>query len=169
MDAYQCILTRRSIRNYRDVTVEKRLIDQLLRAGMHAPSARNTRPWHFVVIQDHAALARLAEIHPSGKMLKEAALAIAVCADEQRQPMEGYQALDCAATTQNILLAAHALGLGAVWLGIYPREERIEMLAAFLSLPAHIHPVSLISVGIPSVITPEVDRYDPSRVHYETW
>ena len=169
MDAIECILTRRSIRSYSAEPIPDEIIHQLLLAAMHAPSARNTQPWHFVVIRRRAALDQLAEMHPYGKMLQEAGAAIAVCADDKHQPLAGYQALDCAAATQNILLAAHALGLGSVWLGIYPREERIKALAAFLSLPADIHPISLVSIGYPAVEAQQVDRFDPSRIHNETW
>jgi len=167
MEAMQAILTRRSIRRYTSETISEGMIKALLTAAMSAPAAHNERPWSFVVIQDRAVLDQVPAFHPYAAMLSQAPLAIAVCGDSQAQP--GYWILDCAAATENLLIAAHALGLGAVWLGIYPREERIQGLRQLLGLPDRIIPLSLIALGYPAEIKPAVDRFDPQRVHYNHW
>ena len=150
MNTIQAILNRRSIRKYADKSLSKDLILQLLKAGMYAPSARNSRAWQFVVIQNREMLNQLSQLHPYGKMLQEAASAILVCGDRSIEKTEGYLAINCAAATQNILLSAHELGLGSVWLGVYPRQERMNEISEFLQLPGHLMPVSLISLGYPA-------------------
>ena len=124
MDLLEGIFTRRSIRKYKEGIVTQDQVNILLKAGMYAPSARNQQPWHFVVIQDKTTLKRLSEVHPYAKMLTEAQLAILVLGDETLELSNDYWVVDCSAATQNILLAAHGIGLGAVWLGLHPREER---------------------------------------------
>jgi nitroreductase len=133
---------------------------------MHAPTARNIQPWHFIVVDERAVLDQLSEAHPYAKMLKQAGLAILVCGDRKLQENDGYIVQDCSAATQNILLAAHANGLGSVWLGMYPREERMKDVGKLLGIPGHILPVSLISIGYPNEQKEAPDRYKPDRVHY---
>lgn len=169
MEALEAILTRRSIRKYESKPVPPDVIDKLLEAAMAAPSSMNLQPWRFVVINDHAVLDKIPEIHPHAKMLKEAPLAILVCADTNAQDMEGYWVQDCSAATQNILLAAHAVGLGAVWLGIFPRNERMEGITGLTGLPDDIKPVTLISIGYPAEVKSPSDRYNSSFVHYNNW
>ena len=169
MDGLQTILTRRSIRKYTDQPVPDEVVRQLLEAAMSAPSASNKQPWHFVVIRDRAILDAIPTFHPSSIMLKEAALAILVCGDRQSQILEGSWVQDCSAATQNILIAINALGLGGVWLGIYPREERVEGIRKLVELPDHIVPISLISIGHPAERLPPSNRYDASRVHHNKW
>lgn len=166
MDAIKTIFTRRSIRKYTNKPIPKEIIKELLDAAMHAPTARNIQPWHFVVIDERALLDRLAIVHPYAKMLKEATLAILVCGDKHLQEMDGYIIQDCSAATQNILLAAHANGLGAVWLGMYPREQRMKDIATLVNIPEHIMPVSLISVGYPDETRQKPDRYREDRIHF---
>ena len=166
MDAMHNILTRRSIRKYSDKQISEDIVKELLNAGMHAPSARNLQPWHFVVVDQRADLDALADIHPYARMLSQATLAILVCGDQNIQDMDGYIVQDCAAVTQNIMLAAHANGIGSVWLGMYPREERMKGVGQFLDLPDHILPVSLISLGYPDEKKDAPDRYKTDRVHY---
>src|SRR5210317_273458 len=122
MDAIKNLLQRRSIRKYTDQPISGDIVNGLLEAGMHAPTARNLQPWHFVVVDERSMLDNLAVAHPYAKMLKQARLAILVCGDRNIQEMDGYIIQDCSAATQNIMLAAHAYGLGSVWLGMYPRE-----------------------------------------------
>lgn len=169
MEALEAILTRRSIRKYENKPVPPETIDKLLEAAMVAPSSMNLQPWRFVVISDRAILDKIPEIHPHAKMLKEAPLAILVCADTNAQDMEGYWVQDCSAATQNILLAAHALGLGAVWLGIFPRTERMEGIIGLTGLPDDIKPVTLISIGYPGEVKSPSDRYNSTFVHYNNW
>ncbi|APC08377.1 nitroreductase family protein [Neomoorella thermoacetica] len=163
------ILARRSIRRYTGEPVATGDIKELLEAAMSAPSAGNEQPWHFVVITDRRILDEIPKVHPYSQMLKEAPAAILVCGDLQRQKHKGYWVQDCAAATENILLAAHAKGLGTVWLGVYPREERVAGLQKLLGLPEHIIPLSLIAVGHPAENKPPANRFDPSRVHLDRW
>ncbi len=169
MDAYEAIMTRRSIRAYTAQAVSDELIKELLAAAMSAPSASNRQPWHFVAITERRQLDALTAILPYGQMLKQAPLAIVVCGDRERQPMEGYWVQDCSAATQNILLAAHAKGLGAVWLGVYPREERIQEISRLLGLPEQVSPLAVLSIGYPAEHKGPADRYDESRIHRDRW
>jgi nitroreductase len=124
MDAIEAILGRRSIRSYTDKPVAKETVQQLLEAAMAAPSAGNQQPWHFVVVDDRALLEKITTVHPYAQMAKSAQLGILVCGDLSLEMHQGYWVQDCAAATENLLVAAHALGLGAVWTGVHPRSER---------------------------------------------
>ena len=169
MDAIEALMTRRSVRAYMDELVPVDQVRRILAAGMQAPSANNRQPWHFVVLRERERLDRLAELLPYGKMLAQAPLGIVVCADSGLQPNAGYWAQDCGAATENILLACHALGLGAVWIGVYPREERVSALRELLSLPAAVTPLCAIAVGRPAEQPAPVDRFRPERIHEEVW
>lgn len=169
MDAMEAIRTRRSVRRYTDEPVTDGEILAVLKAGMQAPSARNQQPWAFVVVRDRKILDEITQVHPYAKMLAQAQAAIAVCGDTARQQAEGYWVQDCSACTQNILLAAHALGLGAVWLGVHPREERVVEIRRLLELPDTVFPLGLISVGRPAEVPEHQDRFDISRVHVDRW
>jgi nitroreductase len=169
MDTIEAIMTRRSIRKYTDNRVPAEAVEQLLRAGMAAPSAANEQPWHFVVITERKTLVQVPAFHPHSHMLKEAALAILVCNDSVLELNKGRGVLDCSAATENILLAAHDLGLGAVWVGIYPVEERMNGMRKLLNMPTRIIPISLVSIGYPDERTRMEDRFKPERVHYERW
>lgn len=169
MDALEAILTRRSIRKYLDRPVPDDLVQTLLRAAMYAPSARNTRSWHFVVLTDRRLLDAVPAFHPYARMITQAPLAILVCGDEQMEPRTAYWVENCSAATQNILLAAHALGLGSVWLGIYPNDDRVAGVRRLISLPEHVIPMSLVVVGYTTEAPSTPERYDPSRIHYNTW
>ena len=169
MKALDAILTRRSIRQYTDQPVPDEMVKELLEAAMSAPSATNQQPWQFIVITDRQILDAIPDVHPYSAMLKQAPLAIAICGDKLLERSEGYWVQDCSAATQNLLLAAHALGLGGVWLGCHPRLERVEGLRKLLELPDHVTPLSLVSIGYPAEHLPPSNRYDPSRVHYNQW
>ncbi len=169
METIEAIMTRRSIRKYTDNRVPQEVVEQLLRAGMFAPSAANEQPWHFVVITDRKTLAQVPAFHSHAHMLKEAALAILVCDDSGLELVKGRGILDCSAATQNILLAAHDLGLGAVWVGIFPVEERMNGMRKLLNMPTRVVPISLVSIGYPDERPRMEDRYKSERVHYERW
>ena len=169
MNSLEAVLSRRSIRKYTDQPVPDEVVKHLLEAAMSAPSANNKQPWHFVVIRDRGLLDAIPTFHPYSGMLKEAAVAILVCGDTRSQALEGYWVQDCSAATQNILIAINALGLGGVWLGIYPREERVEGFRKLVELPDCIMPLSLISIGHPAEKLPRSNRYDASRVHHNKW
>lgn len=169
METLQAVLTRRSIRKYIGKEIPEEIITKLLEAGMYAPSARNTQPWHFVVINQKEILDRIPHIHPYADMCYDAPLAILVCGDLDIEKLEGYIALNCAAATQNILLAAYDLGLGSVWLGVYPRKERMEPLSKLLKLPKNILPISLIVLGYPYEQIAKPERFKPERIHFNAW
>jgi nitroreductase len=164
------LLTRRSIRSYRKKEVETETLRELLRAAMHAPSAADERPWHFVVIQDPDLLEKIPSLHPYAGMVSQAALAVLVCGDPGREQHTGMWVQDCAAATQNFLLAAHAQGLGAVWVGVYPREERMAALRGLLGIPASIMPFALLPLGYPAETAhPRDNPFDKDRVHKDHW
>ena len=168
MDAMEAILTRRSIRRYTSQRVSDQLITELLQAATSAPSAANEQPWHFIVIDDHKVLDEIPKFHPYSSMLPEAPVAIFVCV-ERIPGREGSVVQDGSAATQNLLLAAHAKGLGAVWLGIYPFEERIQGMRRLTNLPDQMLPLALIALGHPAEKLPRADRYSPQRVHRNHW
>ncbi|MEE9443175.1 MAG: nitroreductase family protein [candidate division Zixibacteria bacterium] len=165
----EAILRRRSIRQYTGEKISEEIIETLLRAAMSAPSANNIQPWHFIIIDDRKTLDAIPKFHPYSKMLTQAPLAILVCGDTKAVMKPEYIYLDCSAATQNILIAAHTLGLGAVWLGIYPREERIEGIKNLMMLPEHIEPIALISLGHPAESKEPSNRFTKSKVKYNHW
>jgi nitroreductase len=169
MEAIDAIRTRRSVRRYTDQPVPDILVADLLRAASAAPSAGNQQPWEFVVVRDRAVLEVVASANPYGGMAREAQLAIVVCGNLEREHRPGFWVQDCAAATQNLLLAAHAAGVGAVWCGTYPREERMQPIAAVLGLPEHVLPFSVIPLGYPAEQPAPADRYDQRRVHVDRW
>ncbi len=161
------IFSRRSIRKYTDEPVSAEDVQTLLEAAMAAPSASNRKPWRFVVVTRRETLDALAEAHPHGKMLFQAPLCISVCGDLTE--VERYWVQDCSAATENLLLAATALELGAVWLGVYPREERIAAVRQILRLPERITPLNLVSIGHPAEEKEPRTQYDEACVHWERW
>ncbi len=165
----EIILTRRSIRKYTPESITQEQIENLLQAAMYAPSARNEQPWHFIVVNKRTMLNKIMQAHPYAAMLKEAPLAIIVCADKNLEKTEDYWIQDCSAATQNILLAAHAMDLGSVWLGVYPREERVLAIKNLFELPENIKPFSIIAIGHPDEQKPLPERYLSDRVHTNQW
>jgi nitroreductase len=169
VDAIECIMTRRSIRRYADKPVDVADIEAILRAAMAAPSAGNQEPWRFVVLSTPEARDAVAACTPYGAMLREAAFGLVVCADTDGLKHPAMWEQDCSAATQNALLAAHALGLGAVWLGFWPKMERVAPLKEVLGLPSGVQPVSVIACGHPAESKPPADRFDATFVHHECW
>jgi nitroreductase len=165
-DLIQTIFSRRSVRKYTNEPVGEADIKTLLEAAMAAPSASNNKPWHFVVVTERETLDALAEAHPYGKMLAQATLCIAVCGDPD---LSRYWEQDCSAATENLLLAATALGLGAVWLGVHPRDDRIGFTRQILDIPESIVPLNLISIGHPAEDKEPRTQYDETRVHRRRW
>lgn len=161
------LFARRSIRKYTDQPISEEQLELLLKAAMAAPSASNLKPWHFVAVTSRPVLNKLAEAHPHGKMLRQAGAAICVCGEPAINERMWVQ--DCAASTESTLLAVTGLGLGAVWLGIYPREERITPIREVLGIPEDIVPFSIISIGHPAEVLPPRTQYDPNRVHRDVW
>lgn len=169
MEAMETILGRRSVRKYSDEPVTETQLKRLLEAGMAAPSAHNKQPWHFVVVRDRATLLQIPKFHMYSKMLEQAALAIIVCGDLEVEGGTGFWVQDCSAATQNILLAAKATGLGAVWLGVYPNETLVKGLKGLLGIPTKVMPLCIISVGHPLEEKPPGNRYRDDRVHAGKW
>ncbi len=169
MEALDAIHTRRSIRKYEDKPVPDELVRQILAATMSAPSANNSQPWHFVVITDRELLAEVPKINAYAEMAKDAPLAILLAGDVTLKQCPDYWIVDCSAAVQNMLLAAHDLGLGAVWTGVYPREERMDGFRRLLDLPDHVEAHSLIVLGYPAETPPHEDRYREDRIHHQRW
>jgi nitroreductase len=164
------IFTRRSIREYTQQAVPDELVQELLAAAMQAPSAGNQQPWHFIIVTERDQLHALADVLPFGKSLQSAPLGIAVCADLKSARYPDYWVQDCSAATQNLLLAAHALGLGAVWLGVFPLEERVAGVKQILGLPGQVVPLCIVALGYPATRQePPVRRYDETRLHHNHW
>lgn len=164
------IATRASVRVFKKDAVPDEIITKLLHAGMAAPTALNAQPWHFIVIRDQGLLSSLSVASPYMGLLSDAPLAIAVCGDLQKkaQAEEGiYWVHDACAATENILLAAHALGLGAVWTGSYPVESRYKVTQKVLSLPESMVPVSIIAIGYPAMPVEPKDKWNPQNVSYQ--
>jgi len=166
METLEAIFTRRSIRSYTGQPVAPEHVELLLRAAMAAPSAGNQQAWEFVVVDDRHVLDAIPTVHPYAAMCSEAALVIAVCADVTRERYQGFWIQDCCAATQNLLLAAHDLGLGAVWLGIDPGGDRSRAIADLLQLPPAVQPLSLVAVGHPRQTREPEDRFQPARIHH---
>lgn len=163
------ILKRRSIRKYKDIKVSDEIVEDLLKAAMAAPSAGNEQPWEFVVLRDKEIMKNITEIHPYSKMLLKSDVAIVVCGDEKKEVFKGYWVQDCSAATENILLAAQDMGLGAVWLGVYPIADRVEKIQEILGLPSSVVPLSIVPVGYPDEEKTPGDRFDKTRIHYNGW
>jgi len=161
------IFARRSIRKYTAEPVKEKEIRTMLEAAMAAPSASNLKPWHFIVVTHRQKLDNLARVHPYAKMLLEAPLCIAVCGDITIS--SDFWVQDCSTASENLLLGATALGLGAVWLGVYPREERISGIRKVLNIPKTIVPLNLISIGHPAEEKEPRTQYDKLRVHRNHW
>ena len=170
-DALTAILTRRSIRDYTAQPVPEELIKLLLEAGQAAPSAFNEQSTEFVVVNDKKVLAEIAKVNPASLQLKKATVAIVVCGNQAKEKNkgQGYWQLDGAVASENILIAAHALGLGAVWTAIYPYPDRIPKVQKILNLPADVIPLNVIPVGNPAEKKTREKLYDASRVHTNKW
>ncbi|MDF2545920.1 MAG: nitroreductase family protein [Anaerosolibacter sp.] len=163
------ILNRKSIRKFKDIKISDEIVEELLRAGMAAPSAGNEQPWEFIVLRDKEIMKKITEVHPYSKMLLNADVAIVVCGDEAKEVYKGYWVQDCSAATENILIEVEDKGLGAVWLGVYPMEDRVEAIKHLLNLPASVIPLSIIPVGYPDEQRRPVDRFNKTRIHYDRW
>ena len=164
------IFERRSTRKYQDRPVEPEKIRLILQAGMCAPSAGNEKPWHFVVVEEREELIKLSKLHPHAAMLPEAAFAVILCADPSLQKYRfDFWIQDCSAAAENMLLEAEHLGIGAVWLGVYPNEERIKTMRPVFDIPDEIEIFCLLSFGYPEFKKTAKDRWDGRRVHNGRW
>lgn len=171
-ETLETIFTRTSIRSYTSQTVEPEKIELLLRAAMAAPTAGNKQPWRFIIITDKDILQSISANLNTMKMAEKAPLAIVVCGDMNSTfPGDGldYWIEDTSAASENLLLAAHSIGLGAVWCGIYPMPERVSFLQNLLQLPKHIIPLNVIPIGYPAEKTEPKDKWKPENIHNNIW
>lgn len=169
METKDVISTRRSVRRFSNRSVDESLVDKILHAAMQAPSAHNEQPWHFLVIDDRTILNRIPTIHPYADMCLQAPLVIVPCVDPNLQKAEGFWVQGMAAAVQNILLTVRDLGLGAVWVGVYPNDAMVVRMKELLKLPQHIVPFNIIPIGYTDVEQGFDDRYQEERVHYNAW
>lgn len=166
----KAIMNRRSIRQYTNQAVRDEQVKTLLEAAMCAPSAGNEQPWHFVVIRDRQLLDNVPKYHPHASMIKQASVAILICADTRLSKYDvDYWVQDCAAATENLLVSVQDLGLGAVWLGVYPRQERVAGLRQLFNIPEEVIPFALVPVGYPAEQKGTENRYREDRVHLNCW
>ncbi len=149
--------------------VNEIMIDKIIRAAMMAPSAGNQQPWHFIVTRDREKMAKVPEFHPYASMLKIAPVAIVVCGDPNHTKWPDFWPQDCSAALQNMLLAARDLGLGTVWVGVYPLKDRMEGMRTLFAIPAAIYPFAIVPVGWPDTEFKAMDRYNDSLIHSENW
>jgi nitroreductase len=163
------IFERRSIRAYTSEPVSDQVVRKLLEAAMAAPSAAGCDPWRFVVVKKREMLSTIAAALPYGKMLGSTALGVVVCGDLEatHDQQLSYLLQDCSAAIQNLLLCAHVLGLGACWLGVHPREQRVKNLQTILRLAEKVIPVACIAIGHPAETKEPRTRFSPEYVRYE--
>ena len=165
MELFETIYKRRSIRKFTADKINEDDIDKILKAAMYAPSAGNAQPWHFIVMDDTKILEDLSQIIPNAKMIAESSHCIIVCADTELEKYKGRWMLDCSAATQNMLLAATSLGIGSVWIGIFPVDERMDNLSKYFNLSENIKPVSIVALGYPAENKAQPDRFKAERIH----
>lgn len=165
--ALSAIYNRKSVRSFiKDRPVSNEDVQALIKAGMSAPSGKDTRPWEFVIINDRAILDKMAEELPTAKMLSQAPMAIVVCGDTIRS---SYWYLDCSAATENILLAAEAMELGGVWTAAYPYRDRMATVIKHTNMPAQVLPLVVIPIGYPMGNHSVKDKYDEKKIHMNKW
>jgi len=169
MDTLTSIMTRRSIRQYTDEDVTTEQLLTLLRAAMAAPSAGNQQPWRFVAVRDADVRARLAEATPYASPIGRAPLGIVVMADTRENKHPGFWVQDCSAATENLLLAAHAIGLGGVWIGVHPHVDRAAAITQIVHPPEGFAVLGMIAIGHPTSPGPQVDRYHAEYVRTDGW
>lgn len=168
MNVLEAIKTRRSIRKYTGKLIDDKDLELILKAGFQAPSAKNLQPREYIVIKDQNSLELITEFHQYAKMGPSAGCGIVVCGDKSKQESMRLLVADCSASIQNMLLAAHGLGLGAVWCGI-AREELADKFSKLLDLPEEITPIGMVVIGEGDQKTATIDRYNPQHIHYDKY
>jgi nitroreductase len=163
------IFTRRSIRRFTDKKISDDSLRLILTAAMCSPSACNSQPWEYIIVKDRSNLDGIMKSHPYTGMLKSADMAIIVCGGPKEGMSRPYWPLDCAASTQNILLEAQDLGIGSCWCGVYPYEERMDPIRKLFGIPEGMYPFSIIALGYPDEEKPANQRYLPEKIHLEKW
>ncbi|MDR1401926.1 MAG: nitroreductase family protein [Puniceicoccales bacterium] len=165
----EAILSRHSVRDFKDGEITDGTLEKLLHAGMAAPSAMHSSPWHFIAVTERGRLDGIAGIHPYANMSLKASAGILVCGEPEREALEEFFDQNCAAAVENILIAASDLKLGAVWVGIYPNGTHVEKFTKYFNLPKNIVPFAWIPMGQPRTPAKEDNRFDSSRVHFNSW
>ena len=165
----QEIFTRRSVRRFTNEPVTAEQLERLLRAAMRAPSAGNEQPWEFVVLETRESLAATRAVHPYAAALDTAPCAVVVCGNMERETCPGYWVQDCSAAVENLLLEAVHLGLGAVWMGVYPSEKRVADCRALYALPENVVPLGIVALGHAAEQPAPADTFAPERIHRERW
>lgn len=167
----ETIFKRRSVRKYTETPVTDGQVKQIIRAGMAAPSAKNSREWVFIVLRDPEIYKAFSEVHVNAFAMKTAQAAILVCADlsKEQDPGQGWWIQDCSAAMENMLLEATDLGLGSLWLGVHPKPDRIACLKEVCKLPENIEPLGIVSLGEPTKERPANDRYIEDQVFLNTY
>ena len=171
-EAIDNILTRVSVRQFTGDPISEAQLDTLLRAAMAAPSAINKQPWAFIVITDRDKIAQLGEALPYSRCSNHPAVAIIPCGDLTKAipgEMAGFWINDVSAATENLLLAAHAMGLGAVWTGLHPDMNRAKIVQDMLGLPEHIIPLCVVPVGVPAEQPDIKDKFNLENIHFNGW
>ena len=169
MDTLKAILSRRSIRVFSDKEIGNTELEEILRAAMYAPSGGNAQPWDFVVIRDKAILRELEITSKYTEPLKTANRAIVVCGNKEKEKFPDLWVQDCSAAIQNIMLAAHNLGIGSTWLGVYPIEDRINNTSKIIGTPNHITPFAIVAMGYPGEEKTMPDRFNLANIHMDKW
>lgn len=171
--AYKNIMQRASVRDYTAQSISRESLDTLVRAAMAAPTAKDLRPWKFIVIDDKEVLATLSNNLPHAEMGAKAAAAICICGDtavvDDKGKASSFWIQDCSAASENILLCAASMGIGAVWTGITPMQERIDKAAEILNLPDNLIPLNIIYLGYPKAAPQPKDKYNADNVRYNAW
>lgn len=169
MELFDAIMNRRSIRKFTEESVTDKQVSRILEAAMMAPSAGNAQPWQFIVVRDKKIQTGVSKINKYASFASKAPVGILVCGDLSLEKFPGYWVQDCSAATQNILLAAQDLGLGSVWTGIYPMEDRIAGFKTLFNLPDPVIPLGYIVIGHPDQHLTTASRYNTARIHRDTW
>jgi len=169
MDIMEALYTRRSIRKYKNQPIPLEVIKEAVKAAMYAPSARNQQPWEFIIVDKRELLDAVPAFSPHAAMSKGAPAGVLVCFNKEYETAEGFFPQDLGAATQNLLLALHANDLGAVWTGVYPREDRVDGFVKMFNLPENIIPYAFIIIGYPEKEAEAANRYKAERIHYNAW
>lgn len=167
-EVLRTIKQRRSIRKFTGEIISDEALRTIIEAGFYAPTARNMRPTHFIIVRGSEKLALMAEAMPNARYCVDAGTAVVVCGDREKD-VDGYLAEDGSAAIMNMLLAAESLGIGSLWCGVYPRDERVEFLRIMCSMPENILPVGVVLLGMPAEHKPDPELYEEEKVHFEIW
>ncbi len=169
LDVLTAIKTRQSIRKFTSEPISEEILNTILSAGLYAPTAKNKRPYHFIVIRDQQLLSELAQDNSNVAMIKSAPCSIVVCGDKNIEGIKEFLYEDCSAATQNMLLSIHGLGLGGVWCGVVANSDWRKLLIDKLELPLKLEPIAVIAFGWPDEAKELCSRWDSGKIHYDKW